>query len=225
MKFLKKSRIFHWITIGRDFRIIPLLLTIILTGTAAKAIERKAVKGSQLQEQIAREIIRFHVIANSDSESDQELKFQVKDALLAQLTPLLANAENIDESRQIILKNLNLIQETANEIVTQSGYDYPVAVSLEDCYFPMRTYGDFVFPPGTYEALRVQIGSSKGKNWWCVMFPPLCLVDETYSVVGEDAKKDLKHLLTEEEFNAISRKPIRIRFKLLDIIRKLFYDE
>jgi stage II sporulation protein R len=93
------------------------------------------------------------------------------------------------------------------------------------CYFPLKIYGDYAFPPGNYEALRVKIGAAEGKNWWCVMFPPLCFVDETYSVVDEKSGKKLKKLLTDEEYQTLikEKKPVKIKFKLWEKIKKLFH--
>ncbi|NLK75395.1 MAG: stage II sporulation protein R [Clostridiales bacterium] len=200
-----------------------LLMIIILSASAAKAVQIMAQNNEKIQEGIAAEIIRFHVIANSDSPKDQELKYQVKDTILDMLTPLLSDVDNISESRTILINQLPAIEETAVNYIRSCGFDYSVKVTLEPAYFPMKVYGEFVFPPGTYEALRVQIGSASGKNWWCVMFPPLCLVDETYSIVGEDSKKNLKNLLSEEEYDALLQKaPVKYKFKLLELIKNLF---
>ncbi len=104
------------------------------------------------------------------------------------------------------------------------GYHYPVTVSLENTYFPLKIYGEYNFPPGYYEALRVQIGSAEGQNWWCVMFPPLCFVDDTYSIVDETSGNKLRHLLTEEEYNSLLNKstPIKVKFKLWESIKSIF---
>lgn len=187
-------------------------------------IKATAKQGADLQQGIAEDIIRFHVIANSDSPQDQALKLEVKASLVESLSPILSNAENKSEARDLINHNLENIRMVAEETIRQKGYDYPVTVSLSECYFPMKIYGDYTFPPGKYEALQVQIGLAKGKNWWCVMFPPLCFVDETYSIVDEDSKEKLKHVLTEEEYKSLtSRKtPVKVKFKLWKSIKKLF---
>jgi len=179
---------------------------------------------TNIQEGIADSIIRFHVIANSDSDEDQSLKIKVKDTLVKSLSPVLGNTASIDEARNILLDHLDSIQETAEAVIKEEGYNYSVDVSLEDCYFPLKVYGDCTFPPGIYEALRVRIGEAKGKNWWCVMFPPLCFVDETYSVVDEKTDAQLKHLLTEEEYETLvkQKKPVKVKFKLWESIKDLF---
>lgn len=178
----------------------------------------------RLQENLASSIIRFHVIANSDSDEDQNLKYEVKDALINALCPYFENVNDIDDARAVIKDKLPLIEEVALQVIEANGYSYPVAVSFTYCYFPMKIYGDYTFPPGTYEALQVRIGDARGKNWWCVIFPPLCFVDETYSIVSENSEKKLKYLLTTEELDYIKthRVPIKVRFKLFGFVQKLF---
>ncbi|MGF7141712.1 stage II sporulation protein R [Anaerotaenia torta] len=204
----------------------PFLLFFLLLCSAASIwlIKANARADSDIQEGIARKVLRFHVIANSDSEEDQALKLKVKTALVQELAPRLENLADIDAVRTAVRKQLGDIEKLAEEILRQNGSSYPVSVSLEQCYFPLKIYGGYTFPPGSYEALRVRIGAAEGKNWWCVMFPPLCFVDETYSVVDENSDKKLLSLLTEEEYDALvgNKTPVKIRFKLLDKIKSLF---
>ncbi len=206
------------------FRILLFLAILFFSWACTCIIRSDAVKAKQLQEGIAGEIIRFHVIANSDSEEDQALKILVKNALVKELAPRLNSSDNIAEGRTLILSEMSRIQDTAERIITEQGYHYAVRVSLEPVYFPMKIYGDYTFPPGTYEALRVQIGDAAGKNWWCVMFPPLCFVDETYSIVDKDTDTQLKYLLTEEEYSSLkdSKVPVKYKFKIWESIKKLF---
>ncbi|NLL72443.1 MAG: stage II sporulation protein R [Clostridiales bacterium] len=203
-----------------------LLLTIILSSwILTKTINVYAnIDRQSIQKAIAKDIIRFHVIANSDTDEDQELKYQVKDALVKSLSPYLKDAKDKDEAREIIIDNMSFIKEVAEQTIYDKGYTYPVSVSLSPTYFPMKVYGEFAFPPGNYEALQVHIGNAKGKNWWCVMFPPLCFVDESYSIIDEEGEEKLEFLLTEEEFQSLKCKdtPIKVRFKLIDIFKKFF---
>lgn len=173
---------------------------------------------------IADEIIRFHVIANSDNTKDQELKLKVKDGLVKEIAPYLSNATSITDARDIISSNLNRVEEVAQDIINQNGYDYPVKASLGPKHFPIKVYGDYTFPSGVYEALSVSIGEGKGKNWWCVMFPPLCFVDETYCIINEETKEQLKYVLTEEELDLLkaNKDNIKIKFKLWEEIKELF---
>ena len=173
---------------------------------------------------IADEIIRFHVIANSDSKEDQELKLKVKEALVKEMAPYLSEANNIIEARDILSNNLTRMEEISQVIITQSGYEYPVKASLGHKIFPIKVYGDYTFPSGLYEALSITIGDGMGKNWWCVMFPPLCFVDETYSIVNEEAEEQLKYILTEEELDLLknNKDNIKIKFKIWESIKELF---
>ena len=208
--------------IKMDYKLLLIILFFSWAGICI--IRAQAASNHRLQEGIANEIIRFHVIANSDSPEDQQLKLKVKDELVKELSPKLKNVTDIKNGRAVLQSELSSICTAAERIITEQGYDYPVRVSLEPAYFPMKQYGDYTFPPGYYEALRVQIGEASGKNWWCVMFPPLCFVDETYSIVDPEAEEQLKCLLTEEEYEILKAKPVTVKykFKLWDSIKKLF---
>ena len=196
----------------KSLRIIFLLLIILISWLAMHLIKAKEADAEEIQEGIANEIIRFHVIANSDSKEDQLLKYKVRDSLVDELSPQLKNTKDIHGARKIVLNQLEDIQALATDIVKSEGYDYPVSVSLQPTYFPMKVYGEYTFPPGNYEALRVCIGEAKGQNWWCVMFPPLCFVDETYSIIDEESEEQL-NLTTDEEFESIKSKlPVKIKF-------------
>ncbi|MBB2181351.1 stage II sporulation protein R [Lachnospiraceae bacterium MD1] len=212
----------------RYIKFIPnytyLLFILIFCGFSMWVIKTSSMKRASFQDSLADEIIRFHVIANSDSREDQELKLTVKDTLVKHLAPSLSNAQDLTQARDILSDNLDNIQALAEDIIRENGYPYEVSVSLEkNCYFPLNVYGDYVFPPGKYEALRVKIGEAKGKNWWCVMFPPLCFVDETYCIVDEKSGEKLKHVLTDEEYEAlVSQKPkVKVKLKLLEKLKKL----
>ncbi|MGN0154011.1 MAG: stage II sporulation protein R, partial [Lachnospiraceae bacterium] len=145
-------------------------------------------------------IMRFHVRANSDSDEDQALKMAVKEDVITMLKPLLSDCENVAESKNIIVSNLQNIYTTAVNTITEQGYDYTVKVYVTEEEFPAKTYGDLTFPAGEYQALRIDIGEAKGQNWWCVMYPPLCFIDESTTVVSEEGKEILKENLTPEEY-------------------------
>lgn len=148
-------------------------------------------------------ILRFHVRANSDTEEDQALKMAVKEDVVTMLKPLLEECADVSESKQVIVANLQNIYTTAVNTITEQGYDYPVKVYVTEEEFPAKTYGDLTFPAGKYQALRVDIGKAEGQNWWCVMFPPLCFVDESTAVVDANGKEMLKENLTKEEYEAL----------------------
>ena len=178
------------------------------------------ISARNAQEEIAEEIVRFHVLANSDSNEDQELKIKVKDTVVEAMKEKLTDTESKSEAVAILENELSFIIETAKNVVEQEGYTYAVEATLDKHYFPVKIYGDMVFPSGTYDALRIEIGEAKGKNWWCVMYPPLCLVDGTYSIVPEESKDKLQHVLTEEDYNSLfaqnKKAKVKIKFKLLD---------
>lgn len=130
---------------------------------------------------LADSLVRLHVLANSDSEEDQALKLKVRDGVLEQAGQLLEQTDTLEQARQVLADNLTLLEQTGQAVVDREGYDYPVSVSLERTWFPTKEYEDFALPAGTYQALRVVIGQGEGQNWWCVVFPPLCLGSATES--------------------------------------------
>lgn len=181
------------------------LLLILITGLF---LIYNTLKRDELycQEEIAGEIIRLHVIADSDDEKDQLLKLAVKDAVVEDLRGKLENAETIEEARGIILENLEELEELSDEIIEENGFPYKADASLGQAVFPIKRYGDLIFPAGEYEALRIELGKAEGKNWWCVMFPTLCYVDEAKQVITEENKEKFKEILTEEEYRSLSVK-------------------
>ena len=174
----------------------------------------------QLQKGIASNIIRFHVRAESDSKEDQWLKLQVKEAVLAYISPVLSKSQSVDESRQLLYNESENIRNVAAATLRSLGDESDVNVYFENCYFPMKTYGDMTFPPGEYEAFRVDIGEAQGKNWWCVLYPPLCFVGAVYGEVPEESKEELKGVLTEEEYSMVSGENVKFRFKYLKIFNR-----
>lgn len=182
--------------------------------------------GQVSQQEIAEKLIRFHVIANSDSESDQALKLKVRDEILKYITPKLQNSKSIDESREIIKENDNQIKKIAIDTVRKNGYNYNVTSTLGQFNFPVKQYGEIVLPEGTYEAYRVVIGSGEGKNWWCVMFPPLCFVDLTKGEVAvKETKEEMKKVLTEDEFKLVDNSDednkVVFKSKILEYVKKM----
>lgn len=211
-------------SISNRTRAYLLLLLIILSWGLTQLVRIHASSQDKLQEGIAEKIIRFHVIANSDSEDDQHLKYKVKNALVQFLQPYLNNASDIEDAHSILDEMLPMIEDIAIMVIDENGYDYSVTTSLTSAYFPMKVYGDYTFPPGNYQALQIKIGRGSGRNWWCVMFPPLCFIDETYSIINKNGEKKLKYLLTEEEYKEIENNkiPVKIKFKLFDSLKRLF---
>lgn len=165
--------------------------------------ETVSAKMETAQKHMAEEVLRFHVLANSDSKEDQELKMTVKDEVVSWLEAKM-DCDSLEETKNFIRSHLTGIEEVAEETVRREGYSYPVQVALEWTDFPEKSYGDVTFPAGSYEALRIQIGEAKGHNWWCVLYPNLCFIDSVQAVVPEKGKKQLKHVLTDDEYDMVT---------------------
>ena len=176
-----------------------------------------------MTEEIAGKIIRFHVRANSDSQEDQRLKLKVRDAVGAYMQPRLSGISDIEASRRTVRKYLSEIQETAARVIAAEGYTYDVTADLKVTDFPEKTYGDYTFQAGSYEALEVVIGEGKGRNWWCVMYPNLCFFNSAYEVVDKEAEKSLKRALTQEEYQSLmEEKNYKVTFALAEQIKEIF---
>ena len=173
------------------------------------------------QSALAGQVVRLHVIANSDSDADQALKLQVRDAVLSAAAPLLEGVSDQSQAEQVLSAHLQELADAGAAVVAYEGYSYPVAVSLEDCWFPTREYEDFALPAGTYRALRVVIGAGEGRNWWCVVFPPLCLasvsetVEETAALSGFSDGQIALITSNDEQYV--------LKFKLLEWWNSLFH--
>lgn len=207
----------------RSFIVFPILIISLLF--LYYLFKMPVENPTSIQEGIAKEIIRFHVIANSDSDQDQALKLKVKDAVIEALAEPLKEVNSIDEARNILIEKIPHIQQIALDNIKAEGSSYGVNVSLSDTYFPAKIYGDMTFPPGVYEALRIEIGEAKGKNWWCVMFPPLCFIGGTYNIVPDKSKSQLKYVLNEEEYDSLTQNEnVKVKGKFLfqELIRNIF---
>ena len=162
-------------------------------------------------------VLRLHVIANSDSKEDQALKLLVRDAILEKTSVLLANTTSREEARHIIETNIKNLQKIAKLTVTQNGYSYPVTVELGKEEYPTKNYESCAFPAGEYLSLKVKIGKAEGQNWWCVLFPPMCLgAASDCEAIAEVGLTDTQYaIITETE-----SPKYKIRFKLLEAIEK-----
>ena len=171
---------------------------------------------------IAPEILRFHVLANSDSDEDQQLKLRVRTLLLDSIYEKLGENASLDDTKEYVLANKDSLEQEAEDYMKAEGYDYPAHMEVTECYFPTKTYGDMVFHCGTYDAVRVEIGKGKGHNWWCVLYPPLCFVDSTYAVVPDSSREILRESLDAADYQALLKKQpevhIRIRSKFLELL-------
>ena len=157
-----------------------------------------------VQNGIAAKVVRFHVLANSDSEKDQKLKLAVRDRILQDYGELLTACDNKAETLSALEDVQQKICETAAAEVMEQGYEYPVRVSLVREEFPFKKYDELIFPAGVYDALRIEIGEGAGQNWWCVLYPQMCFVDAAWGYSTEESHTRLQNTLTEEEFLVIS---------------------
>lgn len=170
---------------------------------------------------IADSVFRLHVIANSDSDEDQNLKYIVRDKVIEYMSSISQNASSKEEVIKIAKANLDKIQAIAAQTIRDNGYTYSVNVEVGNFSFPSKRYGDITLPPGYYDALRIKIGKAEGQNWWCVMFPPLCFVDVTSGVVPDESKEIMKENLSKEEFDLISKNSneVKVKFKIVEVLQ------
>ena len=169
---------------------------------------------STLQHEISTQVLRFHIRANSDTPADQQKKLQLKQTLLTWLTPILSTAASKQETIKTIQQTLPEITKEANRLAAPQT----ATVTLQKEWFPEKNYGTCTFPEGTYDALRIDIGAAKGHNWWCVMFPPLCFVDETK---GDVDSKELEKELIGNNHERSYNSNIECKFKIVEVIKDI----
>lgn len=172
---------------------------------------------------IQNSVFRLHVIANSNEENDQNLKYLVRDTVLEYINSIFYEGNSKKDIINIANNHIEEIKKLAENVIAENGYTYPVNVSIGNFPFPTKKYGDISFPSGFYDALKIEIGNAEGKNWWCVMFPPLCFVDVTSGIVPENSKEFLKENLSSEEYNLISENSDNknFKFKLVELFQNL----
>ena len=162
---------------------------------------------------IANNVFRLHVIANSNSKEDQELKYAVRDELISYMKTISDSITTKEEAIQIAIENKDNLYQIAKKVVADKGFNYEINIEIGNFPFPTKTYGDISLPAGFYDALKVEIGKASGQNWWCVMFPSLCFVDVTNGFVPKESKENLQDNLQEEDYNLISSDKIEYQFK------------
>lgn len=191
---------------------IPIFVLLLL----AAAYTAPFIKTS---ERISNDVFRLHILANSDDQSDQQLKLKVRDAVLEKGKDIFEGCTSLEETIERCENNIDFFESTASKCIAENGYDYPVKAYVDKEFFNTREYETITLPGGVYNALKIEIGEAKGHNWWCVMFPAICL-----SAVSED---EINNVLDDEESALISKnKKYEIRFKIVeiyeDIKNKLF---
>lgn len=197
----------------RNFSLIVFLLFIYVFICAQNYV-------SAVSNNLSDAVFRLHVLANSDSAEDQALKLKVRDSLLNYMNDICSNCTTKEEAISLANENKKIFQQIAEQTISENGYNYPVKINIDNFYFPTKNYGDITLPAGFYDALRVEIGEAKGKNWWCVMFPSLCFIDVSSGIVDDSAKENLEKNLEEESYSIISDKnnsEIKLKFKLIEL--------
>ena len=164
---------------------------------------------------IENSVFRLHVIANSDTKEDQDLKYKVRDNLIEYMNSLCKDVTSKEKAIKISKLHEEDFLNIANNTIKENGYSYPVTIEFGNFSFPTKDYGDISLPAGYYDALRVKIGEAKGQNWWCVMFPPLCFVNVSSGIVPEDSKELIKQELNDEEYSIVTKEDnSNIQFKI-----------
>ena len=187
--------------------IIACLLSFALTtGIMEWRMEVVHAEIAQTQKTLAEEVFRFHVIAESNSVKDQRIKLHVRDTVLSYMKSQMPETErkSAQLTKDWVKKHQKELVKTADEVLKKEGVSYRAQAKVTSCYFPDKRYGDIIFPEGEYEALRITLGSGKGHNWWCVLYPSLCFTNATCAVVDEDGKKELKEALSAEEYEMVT---------------------
>ncbi|MEG1285033.1 MAG: stage II sporulation protein R [Romboutsia sp.] len=209
-------------------RLVILILSFIsIVSVMTMTINGEVNKIENTSQNYKEKLIRFHVLANSDTDEDQQLKLKVRDGIIQYLQPKLSKSKSIEESEAIIKAEYDSLEKISRNIILENGYNYEVKVGIELSNFPAKQYSNIVLPAGEYKALRVIIGEGQGKNWWCVMFPPLCFVNEENGVIDKETDDKLKEVLTEEEYDLIAQKDkkkssrVKIKFKIVEILDQL----
>ncbi len=174
------------------------------------------------QRQLADKVLRFHVLAESDSAYDQQMKLMVRDEIGAMLAEQLDGIDSLAACEKKVAALLPQIERTAEETLRKAGCTAAVTASLEQTDFPVKRYGDYTFPAGSYEALRVKIGEGEGQNWWCVMYPNMCFADSVYEEVGDQEEEALRRVLSGEEYEAVlAAGDYQVKFKYLTFLNRL----
>lgn len=174
---------------------------------------------------ISNDFLRLHIIANSDSKEDQMIKYEIRDAVLQYMSPYLENVSDKNSAIEILNKHIDELEKIATNISEKNGYNLPINLSISNCYFPAKTYGNITLPEGNYDALKIEIGKSEGQNWWCVMYPCLCIIDSSNSEFSYTSEKMISNKLGIEEYSLITEsddsKALKFKFKLVELFENL----
>lgn len=206
MKYINKTHFFILIS----------LLTLLFSFSISYA--------KNTNDNLSSSLLRLHIVANSNSKSDQDLKLAVRDRLIEETKTIFKTTQTPNDAISLAKNNSELISKIAKDEILRHGLSYDVKVKVGKFAFPSKTYADIMLPAGKYNAVRVEIGSGKGENWWCVMYPPLCFTDGIVSISDESRQK-LKESLSPEDYSLITSQsegsvPVRFKFKIVEIFQK-----
>lgn len=200
----------HLISVVTRFLLVILVICIVYSGST--------------QKEIADNVVRLHIVANSDSQADQAIKLKVRDAILEHMQTQYPNGATRDEAAQYLKNSLPQIRQIASDVLRENGSNAQVNTRYGVFSFPTKEYEDIALPAGMYEAVRVELGSAKGQNWWCVMFPPLCVADANSLKLDEQAMSQLRQGLGRANYNLItditekSNIPVKIKFRIVELV-------
>lgn len=174
---------------------------------------------STISKNLSDNFFRLHILANSNSEIDQNLKLKVRDSIIKYMDTQNFSEHTKDDVVHSVQNNLDIYKQISENTIKECGFDYSVSVEVNNFYFPTKEYGNISLPAGYYDALRIKIGEAKGENWWCSLFPPLCFVDVSSGIIDESATENLKENLSEEEFAIITNdnETIKLKFKIIEL--------
>ena len=163
--------------------------------------------------QLEKDVLRLHILANSDTDFDQSIKLQVRDKVIEKVSYLYDNARTKEDAKRITNENLAFIEQMANEELKRNNIPYTAKAEVKNIYFNTRYYDNFTMPAGYYDALQIVLGKGQGHNWWCVMYPSLCVGTATDTKMKEDLSKN--------EYNVVTAKDFTFRFKVVEYYEKL----
>jgi len=205
MKYINKTRLFS------IFCLLTLAFTLLFSYSQS------------IGKNISDSVVRLHIVANSNSQADQNLKFLIRDSILKNTRHIFDKTANPEEALCLAEQNADYIRQIAEREINRHGYDYPVKICTGTFRFPTKVYGNIALPSGKYNAVRIEIGKAQGENWWCVLYPPLCFINGT-ATVDKNSESKLKSNLKVSEYNLITGKnaPLKVKFKLVEIFRNIF---
>lgn len=180
----------------------------------------------KVNQDLSDSMIRLHIVANSDSDADQTLKLRVRDEVITYMTERMDSLQTKETAGAYVKDHIGELETVANAVIAKEGFSDLARVSFGKYPFPTKQYENVILPAGFYDALKVEIGQAEGQNWWCVMFPPLCFVDDTKGEMEEDYMDVLKQELSSQELDLVlasdaeTEIPVEIKFKIVEIFQE-----